>query len=162
MSNWKELPQWPPRRQRRHTDMLWLEHLEAVGITPYMDSFPDAHPTPLIQSIQQFNADLYWECHETLEDLWRATPYPLRHFYQGIIKIAVGFHHAGRHNAKGARNKLSEGLRLLGPFTPAFLGLDTGALARDVQGWITELGQNTHVDWAELDKRGRPAIRTAG
>ena len=138
--------------------MLWLEHLEAYGSSPHTDSFPDSPPTPLTNGIDQFNAGLFWECHETLEDLWRATPYPLRHFYQSIIKIAVGFHHANRHNAKGARNKLSEGLRLLGPFTPTFLGLDTGALARDVQGWLHAIGQNTGIVWTELDKRQMPTI----
>ena len=156
------LPIWPPRRQRRRTDMLWLERLEEVGSTPFRDSFPDSRPVPLTSAVDQFNAGLYWDCHETLEDLWRATPYPLRHFYQAIIKIAVGFHHTGRHNAKGARNKLSEGLRLLGPFTPTFLGMDTCPLARDVQGWLDALGWGSPVDWVELDKRERPAIRTIG
>ena len=141
--------------------MLWLEKLEIVGIAPYHHDFPGSPPTPLTCAIDQFNAGIYWECHETLEDLWRTTPYPLRHFYQGIIKIAVGFHHAGRHNAKGTRNKLSEGLRLLGPFTPTFLGLETGVLARDVQGWLGALGQNSRVDWAELDKRKKPLIHSS-
>ena len=138
--------------------MLWLERLEEVGSTPFRDSFPNSPPDFLMNAVCQFNDGLFWDCHETLEDLWRATPYPLRHFYQGIIKIAVGFHHANRHNAKGARNKLSEGLRLLRPFTPTFLGLETGALAADVQDWLKALGRGSRVDWAELDKRERPAI----
>ena len=140
--------------------MLWLERLEAVGIAPYQNSFPDSPPTPLTEAVDQFNSGLYWDCHETLEDLWRATPYPLRHFYQAIIKIAVGFHHAGRHNARGARNKLSEGLRLLKPFTPTFLALNTGALAHDVQDWLNVLEQTPRLNWLELDKRRRPIART--
>ena len=138
--------------------MLWLERLEEVGLSPFRDSFPDAPPDLLMNAACQFNDGLFWDCHETLEDLWRATPYPLRHFYQGIIKIAVGFHHTDRHNAKGARTKLSEGLRLLGPFAPTFLGLETGILAREVQNWLDALGQNSRVDWAEFDKRERPVI----
>lgn len=155
-----ELPIWPPRRQRRRTDMLWLEELESVGLTPYLHTFPTLPPTPLTAAVTQFNAGHYWDCHETLEDLWRASPYPFRHFYQAIIKIAVGFHHANTHNGKGARNKLSEGLRLLLPFTPTFLGLHTNALARDVQVWLDDLGQNSRVDWAELDKRKNPLIHS--
>jgi len=156
------LPTWPPRRRRRRTDILWLEHLETVGITPYVGSFPTSPPTPLTNAVHQFNAGRFWDCHETLEDLWRATPYPLRHFYQGIIKIAVGLHHSNRHNAKGARNKLSEGLRLLAPFNPTFLGLDTGALARDVQNWLNAFEQPPRIDWAKLDRRAKPIIRTTG
>lgn len=140
--------------------MLWLEKLETDGLKPYRYTVPDSPPTPLTHAVDQFNSGLYWDCHETLEDLWRATPYPLRHFYQAVIKIAVGFHHADRHNAKGARNKLSEGLRLLKPFTPTFLGLDTDSLALEVQDWLNALGQNSRVDWAYLDKKSEPAIHS--
>lgn len=138
--------------------MLWLEELEHVGLTPYLHTFPNSPPTPLTAAVTQFNSGHYWHCHETLEDLWRASPYPLRHFYQAIIKIAVGFHHTSTHNAKGARKKLSEGLRLLLPFTPTFLGLDTNALARDVQVWGDAIGIGPSFNWASLDKRRKPII----
>ena len=142
--------------------MLWLERLEEVGVAPFLDSFPDSPPPSLTEAVSQFNAGEYWECHETLEELWRATPYPLRHFYQAVIKTAVGFHHAKRHNAKGGRNKLSEGLRLIGPFIPTLLALDTGSLAREVQDWLHALGEGPRVDWVELDKKPKPTIRTSG
>ena len=140
--------------------MLWLKKLEVDCITLYRHIFPDSPPTPLTDAVAQFNSGLYWDCHETLENLWRATPYPLRHFYQAVIKIAVGFHHADRHNARGARNKLSEGLRLLKPFTPTFLGLDTDSLALEVQDWLNALGQNSRVDWVYLDKKIKPAFHS--
>ena len=142
--------------------MLWLEKLEFVGLTPYRHAFPDSPPTPLTDAVDQFNAGLYWDCHETLEDLWRSTPYPLRHFYQAIIKIAVGLHHADRHNAKGARNKLSEGLRLLKPFTPTLLSLNTLSLAQETQDWLNVLGEGPQVNWIELDKKKMPTIKAAG
>ena len=141
--------------------MLWLERLESAGLTPYLHTFPSSPPTPLTEAVDQFNSGLYWDCHETLEDLWSATPYPLRHFYQSVIKIAVGSHHVNRHNAKGARNKLTEGLRLLAPFAPTFLGLETGALALAVEDRLYALGQSTRVNWAELDNMKRFIIRTS-
>ena len=162
MTSPADLPLWPSRRQRRRADLLWLEKLESVRVAPFLDSFPDSPPAPLTKAIVQFNAGLFWDCHETLECLWRATPYPLRHFYQAIIKIAVGLHHANRHNAKGARNKLTEGLRLLKPFTPIFLELNTDSLALEVQNWLCALGQGPHVDWLALDKARKPIIQTAG
>ena len=142
--------------------MLWLEKLESVGLTPYRHAFPDSPPIHLSNAVDQFNAGLYWDCHETLEDLWRSTPYPLRHFYQAIIKIAVGLHHADRHNAKGARNKLSEGLRLLKPFTPTLLSLNTLSLAQETQDWLNVLGEGPQVNWIELDKKKMPTIKAAG
>lgn len=139
--------------------MLWLEKLESFGIAPFRQDFPDSPPIPLVAAVDRFNSGLYWGCHETLEDLWRITPYPLRHFYQAVIKIAVGFHHNGRHNAKGTRNKLSEGMRLLKPFTPTFLGLDTDFLAQDVQDWLQCLQEGPHVNWAALGGKKSPIIR---
>ena len=154
-----ELPLWPPRRLRRQTDMLWLERLEDVGLAPFQDAFLNSPPAPLHRAVDQFNAGLFWECHETLEDLWLVTPYPLRHFYQGVLKIAVGFHHSGRHNIRGCRNKLGEGLRLLKVFTPSFLGLDTGALAVETDRWLQLVSRGPRPDWTVLDSEPRPQIR---
>ena len=104
-----ELPLWPPRRRRRQTDMLWLERLEDVGLAPFQDAFPDSPPALLNKAVDQFNSGLLWECHETLEDLWLVTPYPLRHFYQGVLKIAVGLHHSNRHKCKRLQEQASRG-----------------------------------------------------
>ena len=46
--------------------------------------------------MEQFNGGEFWECHETLEDVWRETPYPFRLFHHAVIKTAVGFHHLTR------------------------------------------------------------------
>ena len=129
------------------------------GLHPFRTPFP-THPPPhsarpLISSI----AGLFWDCHETLEDLWLVTPYPLRHFYQGVLKIAVGFHHSNRHNVRGCRNKLGEGLRLLKVFTPSFLGLDTGALAVETDRWLQMVSRGPRLDWTALDSEPRPRIR---
>ena len=154
-----ELPLWPPRRRRRQTDMLWLDRLEEVGLAPFQDAFPDSPPAPLDKAVEQFNTGLFWDCHETLEDLWLVTPYPLRHFYQGVLKIAVGFHHSNRHNVRGCRNKLGEGLRLLKVFTPSFLGLDTGALAVETDRWLQMVSRGPRLDWTALDSEPKPWIR---
>ena len=154
-----DLPLWPPRRKRRQTDMLWLERLEDVGLAPFHDAFPDSPPAPFHKAVDQFNDGLFWECHETLEDIWLVTPYPLRHFYQGVLKIAVGLHHSNRHNIRGCRNKLEEGLRLLEVFTPSFLGLDTGALAIETDRWLQMVSRGPRLDWTVLDSEPRPRIR---
>ena len=154
-----ELPLWPPRRQRRQTDMLWLERLEEVGLAPFQDALPNSPPAPLHKAVEQFNTGLFWDCHETLEDLWLVTPYPLRHFYQGVLKIAVGFHHSDRHNVRGCRNKLSEGLRLLKVFTPSFLGVDTEALAVETDRWLQLVSRGPRLDWTALDSEPRLRIR---
>ncbi|MFQ5873258.1 MAG: DUF309 domain-containing protein, partial [Dehalococcoidia bacterium] len=78
---------------------------------------PDPRPSTLDPAstlslaVRQFNSWRFWDCHETLEDLWRQDPttptgLPLADFYQGIIKLAAGFHHLLRGNHKGAVNLL--------------------------------------------------------
>ena len=67
----------------------------------------------------------FWECHETLEDVWRESPYPFRLFYHAVIKTAVGFHHLTAHNRHGARVKLRDGVELLELFQPEWMGVRT-------------------------------------
>ena len=61
-------------------------------------------------AIQLFNKQLYFECHEELEEeLWQACTDPvLRNYYQGLIQVAVGLLHCQRGNIKGARRVLSK------------------------------------------------------
>ena len=43
----------------------------------------DAPPPLLLEGIAQFNAGEYWECHETLETIWRVESDHIRYLYQG-------------------------------------------------------------------------------
>jgi hypothetical protein len=70
-----------------------------------------------------FNGARYWHAHEAWETLWRAAPDEDRDFYQGLIQVAAGLLHLERRNARGARNKLREGLTKLRPYTPVHRGI---------------------------------------
>lgn len=72
-------------------------------------------PTPALLSlgISQFNAGQFYECHETLEDLWQPAAGPARELYQGILQLGVGCHHAGQGNAQGAQALLARGIARL-------------------------------------------------
>ena len=96
---------------------------------PAMALQADGEPSPALRlAIEQFNAGDYFECHETLEGLWLAEQGPTRDFYQGLLQIAVGLHHASRGNAKGASSLLERGLAHLGASGPARLGIDVAGL----------------------------------
>ena len=45
----------------------------------------------LIRGIEEFNRGLYFECHETLEEIWLEEHGEDRKFYQGIIQVATGY-----------------------------------------------------------------------
>src|SRR5438128_12234540 len=102
----------------------------------------------LAKGIAEFNNWRFYDCHETLEDVWREVGSKgeegtLADFYQGIIKIAAGFHHVLRGNQKGAVNLLSDASRLLERYQQVTLGVDLDLLLHGVQAAldaIVELG----------------------
>jgi predicted metal-dependent hydrolase len=95
---------------------------------------PCSEPAPpqLLQAIHEFNAGEFFEQHETLELLWRATPGELRHMYEGILQIGVGMHHLLKNrNFHGAAVKLDHGIRLLSAFPATCHGVDVARLRLD-------------------------------
>ena len=65
------------------------------------------------RGVALFNQARYWHAHEEWERLWRSSDDTNRDFYQGLIQVAAGLLHLQRRNARGARNKLGEGLAKL-------------------------------------------------
>ena len=155
------LPLRPSLGNRRRLDVLWLEDLERRGLSRYVHELPSQPPPELHVGVEQFNTGRYWECHETLEHVWRASPYPLRHFYHGLIKLAVGFLQVRRHNRKASRIKLSDGTRLLRVFRPKFMGLDLDRLCDESSAWLERVELPERINWAELDSTLAPVILDA-
>jgi hypothetical protein len=106
-----------------------LERLEAADLVTLCS---EPAPPELIKGIEEFNAGEFFEQHETLELLWRATPGEIRHLYEGILQIGVGMHHLfTNHNFHGAAVKLDHGIRLLSAFPPNCHGVDVARLQHD-------------------------------
>jgi len=93
----------------------------------------DAPPPGLLAGIALFNAGRFYDCHEELEDIWRAEPHPVRALYQGILQIGVAFHHLSRGNWRGAHNLLTAGIEKVSRFRPTCMGVDTAALVDQSQ-----------------------------
>lgn len=93
----------------------------ARGRTPALDR----HRADALfrQGVALFNGVRYWHAHEVWETLWRAAPDEERDFFQGLIQVAAGLLHLQRRNARGARNKLAEGLAKLRRFQPTHHGI---------------------------------------
>ena len=66
----------------------------------------------------------YFEAHEELEDEWREAPPDERDFLQGLVHVAVAWHHAGRGNRPGSERQLEKAARRLGPYRPSHRGVD--------------------------------------
>ena len=148
-----------PFRNRRALDAQWADALRQHGIRTFADPQPPEPPPELRRAVEQFNHGEFWECHETLEDVWRETPYPFRLFYHAIIKTAVGFHHLSAHNRNGGRTKLRDGIELLELFQPEWMHLRTDLLLTDAAQWLSFLEPPTPA-WPDLHPRPKPHILT--
>jgi predicted metal-dependent hydrolase len=102
-------------------------------------------PPGLVKGIEEFNCRDFYQCHETLEELWRVYDRPERECIQGIIQIAVGYYHHLRDNRVGALKLLNRGLGRIQMFQPTCLGVDTNAFALAVDEDLQRL-QNAAAD----------------
>lgn len=125
------------------------------GVTSRCGEAPAA---ALLRAIEQFNSREYWETHETLEQLWRHEPDPVRSLYQGILLIAVGLYHLSRYNYHGATVKLAAGIARLEPFTPACQCIDVAHLRQQAEHCLESLQEVGASGIAGLDLR-LPQIR---
>jgi hypothetical protein len=85
-------------------------------------------PPGLAAGIEEFNRGEYFECHETLEMLWRAEPRAVRLLYQGILQVGVALLKVRRRQYRAATILLKRGMGYLRPFAPACQGVNVVAL----------------------------------
>ena len=86
-----------------------------------------------------FDHELFFEVHELLEPSWLRADGETRTLLQGLIQVAVGFHHHAHGNPRGAASLLGEGNAKLFGHVPEAFGLDLSTLCRDVEAFATEL-----------------------
>ena len=98
------------------------------------------------KGVDEFNARLFYECHDTLEELWAGVRGPSRDFFQGLIQVAVGFHHIGNRNRVGAERLLGRALKRLEGYPDNYAGLALGELRKAVAGWRRALDPEASVD----------------
>jgi predicted metal-dependent hydrolase len=115
------------------------------------------------KGITEFNSWRFYDCHETLEDVWlevgtKGEEGTLANFYQGIIKVAAGFHHLLRDNHHGAVTLLSDAFRLLETYRPATLGVDVERLLEDVRPCLERINELGPGRLSEFDRGMIPRI----
>jgi predicted metal-dependent hydrolase len=80
------------------------------------------------QGIKQFNQRKFFDCHETWEKLWHKQSGEEKELLQGLIQLAVAYHHHLAGNNLGALKLFRRGLGRLEMFEPMFLGLELSDL----------------------------------
>jgi len=120
----------------------------------------ESPPGQLLQGIREFNSREWFECHETVEDLWIGESGEVRDFYQGIIQIAVALHHWRNGNFGGAVSLLKGGAEYLGHVSDACQWVDVAALIADADRMRTELEGLGKDRMSELESGLIPLIKT--
>ena len=91
----------------------------------------ESPPGQLLQGIREFNSREWFECHETVEDLWIGAEGEIRDFYQGIIQLAIALHHWRNGNYGGAVSLLEGGAGYLRRVTDRCQWVDVARLVAD-------------------------------
>jgi uncharacterized protein len=120
----------------------------------------DSPPGQLLQAIREFNGREWFECHETVEDLWIGSEGEVRDFYQGIIQIAVALHHWRNGNFGGAVSLLKGGAGYLRHVTGECQWVDVAGLIADAGKLRVALEELGKERMEELDPSLIPLIKT--
>lgn len=115
-------------------------------------------PALLVRGVEQFNRREFFQCHETLEELWRAERASVRELYQGILQVGVGFYHLARGNYRGATLSLQWGMERLRPLGVECRGVQVGRLVRDAEAVAREIARLGPHRLREFDSRLIPTI----
>lgn len=117
-------------------------------------------PGQLLLGIRQFNAGEWYDCHETLEELWIGETGEVRDLLQGMLQIAVALHHWRNGNHGGAVSLLKGGVTYLQRVSDTCLWVDVAALIADadiVRSSLETLGREKS---GALDRELLPRITT--
>ena len=109
--------------------------------TPPEPVLDDAERAAFRQGVDEFNRGLFFECHDTLEDLWSGIRGPSRDFFQGLIQVAVAFHHVSNGNAAGALSMIERALGRFRAYPGRYFGFDLDAQRAELLTWRERLGE---------------------
>jgi uncharacterized protein len=87
------------------------------------------------KGVREFNAGFFFECHDTLEELWMGVRGDARDFFQGLIQTSVAFYHLGRGNTEGALSMLQRALARFEKYPDRYFGFDLGAHRNELAAW---------------------------
>ena len=119
----------------------------------------DSPPGELLQAIGEFNRGDWFDCHETLEDLWVGEEGEIRHFYQGVLQVAVALHHWRGGNHAGAVRLLESGADYLRKVRPVCQRVDVASLIAAADLMREELSTLGPARMAELDTTLIPRLQ---
>ena len=141
-----QVPTFPKIRKRRQG--------------PYAaDECGNPPPPEFLKGIHEFNEGEFFEQHETLELLWRATESDIRYLYQGVLLIGVGFYHLEQNNFHGTQAKLAAGIEMLEWFAPTCQTVDVADLIAKSKVCLEQVRALGRERLQEIDRSLIPQVR---
>src|SRR5579859_582882 len=116
------------------------------------------------RGLSLFNHAHFFDAHEALEDVWRALPRHRRPdqrrrlHTQGMVQLAVAFHHVSRGNYIGARSVLERAVRNLNGADYSFPDLDLDRLRAALEVWQSYLEKAAGALDGDVDRPAAPAL----
>jgi uncharacterized protein len=98
-----------------------------------------------LRGISLFNNAEFFDAHEALEDVWRAAPPENKKFLQGLVQVAVAFHHYSTGNRVGMRSVLERAIRNLAQPSGDFGKIHLAALLQSLDQWREAVDNNSPV-----------------
>lgn len=89
----------------------------------------------LSNGIELFNQGKFFDAHEVLEDVWRTAPAAQKQFFQGLVQVAVAFHHYSAGNRVGMKSVLERAMRNLSAGKESFSGIRLQPLLETLAAW---------------------------
>lgn len=87
--------------------------------------FSPEHLKKLNEGLKLYNREMYWECHELLEDYWlEDIGDSARLVYWAVIQVATALYHARDGNLSGAQGMHSKALDKLTRLESAYVETD--------------------------------------
>jgi predicted metal-dependent hydrolase len=106
----------------------------------------------LARGVAEFNRGRYFECHETLEEMWLRLRGPHRDFFQGLIQVSVGFLHLERGNRAGALRTFTRAMARFRRYPARYCGFDLAAERALLQNLLAMLADD------EAEAPGKPRV----
>jgi uncharacterized protein len=106
------------------------------------------------RGVDEFNRGYFFECHDTLEDMWTGVRGPSRDFFQGLIQVSVAFYHLSNGNPAGAQSMLRRALKRFERYPESYFGFDLGAHREELARWLDRItvGELVSVEVAAAPK----------
>jgi predicted metal-dependent hydrolase len=93
----------------------------------------------ILKGVHEFNKGFYFECHDTLEEVWAGVRGEGRDFLQGLIQVSVAFYHLTGGNLVGAESLFLRALQRFSRYPARAYGFDLDAQREEIKARLARI-----------------------